>query len=66
MKDNDFKKGDLVRFLPEYEDGDKEFIYVLIEDPDGGRVKVMPFNSGLEIPPIQVVKVDWLINMKGE
>jgi len=65
MKNNDFKKGDLVRFLPEYEDGDKEFIYVLIEDPDGGRVKVMPFNSGLEIPPVQVVKIDWLTMTEG-
>jgi len=65
MKNNDFKKGDLVRFLPEYEDGDKEFIYVLIEDPDGGRVKVMPFNSGLEIPPVQVVKIDWLTKTEG-
>ncbi len=31
-----FKKGDIVRFLPEYEDGKDEFNYVLLEDPDGG------------------------------
>jgi len=37
---------------------------MLIEDPDGGRVKVMPINSGLEIPPIQVVKSEWLIKLK--
>ena len=37
-----FKKGDLVQFLPEYKDGEKEFNYFLLEDPDGGRVKVMP------------------------
>jgi hypothetical protein len=55
------KKNDIVRFIPEYEDGEQEFDYVLIEDPDGGRVKVMPINSGLEFPPIQVVKVQWLI-----
>jgi hypothetical protein len=54
------KKGNIVRFLPEFEDGKEEFNYVLLEDPDGGRVKVMPVNSGLEFPPVQVVKTDWL------
>ena len=56
----ELKKGDIVRFLPEYEDGKKEFDYVLLEDPDGERVKVMPVNSGLEFPPVQVVKTEWL------
>jgi len=60
------KKGDFVKFIPEYEDGDDEFVYVLVEDPDGGRVKVMPLNSGLDISPIQVVKTEWLIKIKGE
>ena len=58
-----FKKNDLVKFVPEYEDGGKEFIYILTEDPDGGRVKVMPFNSEMEIPPVQVVKTEWLIKI---
>ena len=57
---NDLKKGVVVKFLPEYQDGPTEFDYVLIEDPDGGRVRVMPLNTGLEFPPIQVVKVEWL------
>ena len=56
----ELKKGDIVRFLPEYEDGKKEFDYVLLEEPDGERVKVMPVNSGLEFPPVQVVKTEWL------
>ena len=56
-----FNKSDIVRFIPEYEDGEQEFDYVLIEDPDGGRVKVMPINSGLEFPPSQVVKTEWLV-----
>ena len=56
----ELKKGDIVRFLPEYEDGKEEFNYVLLEDPDGERVKVMPVNSGLEFPPVQVVKTEWL------
>jgi hypothetical protein len=56
----DFKKNDIVRFLPEYEDGENEFDYILIEDPDGGRVKVKPINSGMEIPPVYVVEIAWL------
>jgi hypothetical protein len=32
-----------------------------MEDPDGRRVKVMPIGSVLEFPPIQVVKVEWLV-----
>ena len=44
------KEGKLVKFLPEYENVENEFVYILIEDPDGGRVKVMHFNSGMEIP----------------
>lgn len=56
-----FNKNDIVRFIPEYEDGENEFDYILIEDPEGGRVKVMPINSGLEFPPIQVVNTEWLV-----
>lgn len=59
------KKNDIVRFLPEYEDGENEFDYILLEDPDGDRVKVMPLNTGLEFPPIQVVNVSWLSQKTG-
>ena len=55
-----FKKNDIVRFLPEYEDGDSEFDYILIEEPDGDRVIVKPISSGLEIPPIYVAETKWL------
>jgi hypothetical protein len=54
------KRNDIVRFLPEYEDSQNEFDYILIEEPDGGRVKVKPINSGMEIPPIYVVETKWL------
>jgi len=54
------KKNDKVRFLPEYKDGEKEFDYLLLENPDGGRVKVVPIGIGLEYPPVQVVKTDWI------
>ena len=63
---SNFQKGDLVEFIPEYKDGDTEFVYVLIEEPDGGRVKVVPYNSRLEIPPIQVVKTEWLVKYRTE
>jgi hypothetical protein len=65
MNYNPFKKNDIVRFLPEFEDGESEFDYILIEDPDGDRVKVMPVNTGLEFPPIQVVNVNWLSHKNG-
>lgn len=55
------KKKDIVRFLPEFADGVDEFDYILIEDPDGDRVKVMPLNTNMEFPPVQVVKTDWLL-----
>ena len=56
----EFKKDDRVRFIPEFEDGVKDFDYILIEDPDGDRVKVMPINSNMEFPPVQVVRLDWI------
>lgn len=59
-----FKKNDIVKFWDSYEDGKDEFDYILIEDPDGDRVKVMPLNTGLEFPPIQVVKIEWLIKVR--
>lgn len=58
------KKDDIVKFWDSYEDGKDEFDYILIEDPDGDRVKVMPLNTGLEFPPIQVVKIEWLIKVR--
>ncbi len=56
----DLKKGDIVQFLPEYKDGHIEFDYILIEDPDGGRVKVMPVGTKLEFPPVQVINIEWI------
>lgn len=60
-RENTLRKNDIVTFIPEFMDGDNEFDYILIENPDGDRVKVMPINSGLEFPPVQVVKLEWLI-----
>jgi len=54
------KKGDIVQFLPEYKDGPNEYDYILVEGPDGGRVKVMPIGTKLEYPPIQVINLEWI------
>jgi len=61
-----FKKGDIVRFVPEYQDKEDDFDYILVEDPDGGRVKVIAINTGIQFPPIQVVKTDWLIKLSRQ
>jgi len=58
-----YKKGNIVRFLPEFQDGPGEINYILMEDPDGDRVKVMPLNTGMEFPPVQVVKTAWLVKI---
>ena len=44
---NKFRKDDLVKFMPEYEDGEQEFDYVLIEDPESGRLRLL--FSGLKL-----------------
>lgn len=63
-KMNKLKKNDIVRFLSEFADGVNEFDYILIEDPDGDRVKVMPLNTNMDFPPVQVVKTDWLLKIE--
>ena len=36
----DFKKGDLVKIKPEFREEDELYVYILLEEPDGGRVKI--------------------------
>ena len=55
------KKGDTVRIKSEWQDdGDNLFTWVALEDEDGGRVRIAPINSGLALPPNQVVDVQML------
>ncbi|MGA7178149.1 MAG: hypothetical protein WBX11_00985 [Thiobacillaceae bacterium] len=55
------KKGDIVRIKPEWRDeGDEEFTWIALEDEDGGRVRIAPINTGLPIPPNQIVNTDML------
>jgi hypothetical protein len=50
------KKGDRIRIKPEWQDpGDDKFIWVALEDEDGGRVRIAPINTGLTILPNQIV-----------
>ncbi len=55
-----YKKGDIVRMKPEFSDSEDDGDFELIENPDGGRVKVRAVDSGLSIPPVEVVKLEWL------
>jgi hypothetical protein len=47
-----FKKGDTVVILPEFQDeGDSDFVWVVAEDEEKGRVDIQPQNTGMSIPP---------------
>jgi hypothetical protein len=53
------RKGDTIRIKPEWQDpGDEKFVWVALEDEDGGRVRIAPINTGLAIPPNQVVNTN--------
>ncbi len=51
-----FKEREIVRFLPEYEEGNDEFYYVLLADPDG-------INTGLPYPSTQDVNIEWIVKV---
>lgn len=47
-----FRKGDVVVILPEFQDaGDADFVWVVIEDEDMGRVDIQPQGTGMSMPP---------------
>lgn len=56
----------MVKVIPEYDDGRSEFVYILVDYPDGGRARVIQPNIGLDIPPIRVGETDWLIKATFE
>ena len=52
-------KGDRVQIRPEWQDpGDDQFLWMATADEDGGRVSIMPTNTGLPIPPLYVVTTE--------
>lgn len=56
-----FKKGDIVKILPEYQDsGDDEFTWTVLNDESKGRVDILAVDSPLTIKPIHVVQTDWI------
>ncbi len=58
MADRPIKRGDHVRIKPEWRDpGDEEYIWIAIENEDGGRVRIAPIMD-LPIPPNHVVTTE--------
>jgi hypothetical protein len=55
------RAGQRVHIRREWQDaGDDKFIWVAIEDEDGGRVRISAVNTGLMIPSNQVVETRML------
>lgn len=47
-----FRKGDVVVILPESQDaGDSDFVWVVVEDEDKGKVDIQPQGTGMSMPP---------------
>lgn len=62
------KKGDLIRFKPEWCDpGDELEDFIAMEDEDGGRLKVSSESLARQFftPPIQVVEVQMIETVNG-
>lgn len=53
------KAKDLLTIKPEFQDeGDKDLVWIALEDEDGGRVRIFPLNTGMSFPPNQVVNTE--------
>lgn len=50
-----------VTIRPEFRDpGDEDFEWVRVGEPEKGRVGIMPLGTGLTIPPVYTVRVEWI------
>lgn len=59
------RKNDLLRILPEYQDtGDDLLTWLALEDEDGGRVRIAPLNTGLNLPPNHVVNTEMVCKIE--
>jgi hypothetical protein len=57
-----YKRGDYIEILPEFQDdGDDSYRWVCITDEEKGMVDVSPEGTGLRIPPIYAVRVEWIV-----
>jgi len=55
------KAKDIIKIKPEFQDaGDQHLVWIAIEDEDGGRVRISPINTGMKLPPNQIVTVEML------
>ena len=55
------KAKDIIRIRPEYQDeGDDSLVWIALEDEDGGRVRISPLNTGMKLPPNQVVSTEMI------
>ncbi len=56
-----FLKGNIVKIRPEFQDdGDDDFVWVVLSDEEKGRVDISAVNSLLAIKPIHIVKTEWI------
>jgi len=61
MNKRPFEKGDIVEILPEFrDDGDNEFVWVVTEGEEKGRVTISPVNAGMSILPNYTVQREWI------
>jgi hypothetical protein len=61
---NELRKGDLVRFKEPLDENERQERFVLLEDPDGGRV-LGEGVCNLPIKPTRVLKVDEIEKVEG-
>lgn len=56
-----FLKGNLVKIRPEFQDdGDDQFVWIILNDEEKGRVDISAINSPLAIKPIHIVQTEWI------
>lgn len=61
-----FKCGDQVEILPEFQDeGDDNFIWIVLGDEEKGRVDISPININLAIKPIYTLQVSQIKHVEA-
>jgi len=63
LKMNRVTIGQVVSIKPEWQDeGDDHLIWMALDNATAAdiRCRILPLNTGLKMPPIMVVNIDWL------
>lgn len=56
-----FRPGDLIEILPDFQDqGDDALEWAVVSEASKGRLDISPLDTGLSVPPIYTVQVDWI------